>query len=92
MAEDPEAANVSLVAPAASLIHVDFTTRLADRDVAGVSAVAPAASLIHVDSFTRPVGAFGLAIQSAYACDTRLAMNCCLCTVRRCHTRRKEER
>ncbi len=65
-----------------SRLHVDIVTRLADLDVLTVS----------VDCFTRLIGAFGLALQSAYACDTRLAMNCCLCTVRRCHTHRKEER
>ncbi len=79
---DPDVAAVSAVAPAASLLHVDSTTLLADPDVVTVSG----------DCFTRLVGAFGLALQSAYACHTRLAMNCCLCTVRRCHTRRKEKR
>ncbi len=66
-------------------VSVDSATCLADRDVAAfvVDAAVVGPSRRHVDSFTR--------LQSAYACDTRLAMDC-FCAVRRYYTRRKEER
>ena len=91
---DEAAASVEPATVEVSRPHVDSSTRLADPDEAAAS-VEPAtveASRPHVDSFTRLGGAFGLAFQSVYACDTHVAMNCCLCTLRRCYTHRKEER
>jgi hypothetical protein len=74
--------------------HVDSATHAvvagasAGRDVAAVWVVdaAVVASRRHVESVT-PL----IVRQGAEACDTRLAMGC-LCAVRRCYTRRKEER
>ena len=79
---------------------------MADRDVVArhvgaatrKALVAAIASSCHQDivisrhqgASTRLVAASRIVRQSPYACDTRLAMDC-LCTVRRCYTRGREE-